>query len=391
MIKIKHKEDCCGCTACQQVCPKSCISMHNDEQGFAYPRIDSEKCIDCHLCEKVCPVINQYMPKESPMKCYLAKSRNDDVRSQSSSGGIFTELAKYTIEQKGVVFGVRFNERWQAVYDFTETMEGVDAFRGSKYVQADINSSYAKVKEYLKAGRLVLFSGTPCYVSGLNHFLKEEYPNLLTIDIVCHSIPSPKIWQMYLGELEQRNNAHVTDVTFRDKSNGWSNYSLGVRLKTAEGNECSIIESHFENVFSRGFADDIITRPSCSQCPARNYKSNSDITIADAWAINKYHPQQNDEKGISHIMLNTNKGIAVFSELLEGIDATSIPYYEVEPNAVHAPITQSCPSNPLRTLFYKRVNKGYLVIDTLTNIERQYKKFYQIFRIYRYIRKKINR
>ena len=177
MIKIKHKEDCCGCTACQQVCPKSCISMHNDEQGFAYPRIDSEKCIDCHLCEKVCPVINQYMPKESPMKCYLAKSRNDDVRSQSSSGGIFTELAKYTIEQKGVVFGVRFNERWQAVYDFTETMEGVDAFRGSKYVQADINSSYAKVKEYLKAGRLVLFSGTPCYVSGLNHFLKEEYPN----------------------------------------------------------------------------------------------------------------------------------------------------------------------------------------------------------------------
>lgn len=353
MISIKDKTECCGCGACKQVCRRNCISMICDNQGFAYPVVDTSLCVDCHLCEKICPVINKYESKEKPLSCYLSKTKNDRVRTESSSGGIFSEIANEVIKQGGVVFGVQFDQQWQVIYSYTEEFKGIAPYRGSKYVQADTNDCYKKVELFLKSNRLVLFCGTPCYVAGLKHYLQKDYSNLLTIDFVCHSIPSPLVWKLYMQDLEKRNGNSIKRVSFRDKSNGWSNYSLMLDF-----GDKKILESHFENLYMRGFSSDIFTRPSCSNCPARNFSSGSDITLADAWAINNYHPEMNDEKGLSHVLVNSQTGVNLFRKITDNIEALSINYVEVEPTRMHLPLTASCRPNPMRSFFYKGLNRG---------------------------------
>lgn len=390
MININNKTDCCGCSACEQVCPKHCISMQKDYQGFNYPVIDKSNCINCNLCENVCPVINIFEPKEEPLKCFLSRTKNNVIRANSSSGGIFSELSKYVIEHGGVVFGVRFNNNWLAEYDYTETLEGLDFFRGSKYIQADVCSAFQKAQEYLKNGRLVLFSGTPCYIAGLNHFLRKPYENLLTLDIVCHSIPSPKIWNLYIVELIKKRKSKIEYITFRDKSKGWSEYSLAIDFIDDKGyNKSKFVESHYNNIFFQGFIEDIFTRPSCSNCPARNYRSHSDVTLADAWAINKYRPEQNDEKGISHVLLNTEKGMYFFEEILSNISYTQIPYEEVEPTKIHSPLTKSCKANPYRDFFYEIIEKGYSVSFSTKIVLLRYKCSKLYYRIINKIMKVI--
>jgi coenzyme F420-reducing hydrogenase beta subunit len=200
MIHLTEKTDCCGCNACVQSCPKDCITMQEDNEGFLYPAIDLETCIDCSLCEKVCPEIHQKEVRK-PLQVYAAKNRNEEVRLQSSSGGIFTLLAEKIIEEHGVVFGARFDENWAVIHDYTETIEGLASFRGSKYVQSRIGETFSQAKQFLKSGRKVLFSGSPCQIAGLKLFLKKDYENLLTIDFVCHGVPSPKVWRKYIMQL----------------------------------------------------------------------------------------------------------------------------------------------------------------------------------------------
>ena len=199
MITITDKSKCCGCNACVQACPKQCIEMHEDDEGFLYPRVDTTRCIDCGKCEKVCPVINQAEPHR-PIKVYAAINPDEEIRRQSSSGGIFTLLAEQTIKEGGVVFGARFDESWQVTHDYTESIEGLASLRGSKYVQSCIGDTFLKAEAFLKQGRKVLFTGTPCQISGLKKYLHKEYENLLTVDFVCHGVPSPLIWQKYLSE-----------------------------------------------------------------------------------------------------------------------------------------------------------------------------------------------
>lgn len=359
MIKIEDKRDCCGCSACQQICPHHCITMEEDDCGFHYPKVDLSVCVNCHLCENVCPVLNRYPEKEEPMQCYLGKSLDEDNRSKSSSGGIFMELASEVIREGGVVFGVRFDENWQAIYDYAGTIEGVVPFRGSKYIQADPNNAYTLAKEFLTQGRRVFFTGTPCVIAGLNHFLRKKYDNLLTLDFVCHSIPSPKIWKLYLKNVTEKYGAEtIKDVSFRDKSNGWFMYSTRVVLEKENGVLVKIIENKEENIFMRGFFGDLYSKPSCSKCPARKYTSNSDITVADAWHIDKYHPERNDEKGMSHILINTDKGKSYFQRIIPKTDVSVIEYSEVEPYGVHATLLYSCKPNRLQKRFYKRISKG---------------------------------
>ena len=203
MIEIKDKKDCCGCSACVQRCPKQCITLKEDNEGFLYPIVDKKTCIDCGLCEKVCPILHQGEPQK-PLKVYAAKNLNEEIRRQSSSGGIFTLLAEQVIQEGGVVFGARFDENWEVKHDYTETIEGLAVFRGSKYVQSRIEDNYKKAEEFLKQGRKVLFSGTPCQIAGLKRFLRKEYEELLTVDFVCHGVPSPGVWRKYLKETVAR-------------------------------------------------------------------------------------------------------------------------------------------------------------------------------------------
>ena len=229
MIRIVDKKKCCGCGACAQRCPRKCITMHTDKEGFAYPVVDTGQCTNCGLCEKVCPVINQ-QPEQQPIATYAAINSNNMVREHSSSGGIFTLLAEEAINNGGVVFGAAFNKKWEVEHIFVDNANDLKRLRGSKYMQSDIGNSYAMAEKFLKEGKEVLFSGTPCQVAGLKRFLRKEYKNLKTVDFVCHGTPSPLVWRKYLNEVCHANNISViTDIQFRNKAEGWKNYSFQIK------------------------------------------------------------------------------------------------------------------------------------------------------------------
>ena len=345
MIELLHKKDCCGCSACVQICPKHCISMKEDEEGFLYPVTDTDLCVDCHLCEKVCPVINQNDPKE-PLNVYAAKNPDEMVRKQSSSGGIFTMLAESVIDKGGVVFGASFNEHWAVVHSYSETKEGLAAFRMSKYVQSVIGNTYKEAETFLKSGRKVLFSGTPCQIAGLKKYLRKEYENLLTVDFICHGVPSPGVFRWYMAEefqklarkskkkfsfafqsiplipevdiLASEAGYHIEDIRFRDKKLGWKKFSFAFDLSepTCDGEKNTVSLSYplDKNPFLKGFLSDLYLRPSCYHCVFRNLSSQSEITIGDFWGINSISKVKDDDKGISALLINSTKNNIFLSQ-----------------------------------------------------------------------------
>jgi len=358
MINIIDKRDCCGCSACAQICAHECITMMEDTEGFLYPQIDKSKCIDCGLCNKVCPILNRYeSPKEKPAS-YACKSHDDRLVENSSSGGFFTILAEKVIHKGGVVYGAKFDPFWNVVYDFTDSIEGLASFRGSKYVQGSIGSTYITVKHFLSTGRLVLFTGTPCHVSGLKHFLRKEYDNLITMDFVCHSIPSPKVWRDYLKVISKGHD--LSHITFRDKTFGWDNYGLRI-----EGDKQEVIvkEPHNVNIYMKAFLCNLTARPSCFACPARNYTSGSDIMIADCWGFNTYHPEINNNKGMSLVLPKTEKAIKIFEELQDSLFILPIPYDEVEEETNHKPIIMSASPHRYRADFFKHYSEEALLYN----------------------------
>lgn len=312
MINIEDKHNCCGCSACAQKCPKQCISLKQDSEGFLYPEVDTENCIDCGLCEKVCPVQHPFEARK-PLQTFAAINKDEKIRLESSSGGIFTLLAESVIKQGGVVFGARYDEEWQVTLDHTETTEGLAAFRGSKYVQARTGDTFKQCEKFLKEGRKVLFSGTPCQIAGLNHFLSKEYDNLLTVDVVCHGTPSPKVWELYLKEVVG-SVTNIANVSMRDKSRGWNQFSFVMNYN--KDDETLTLSAPFnKNDYMRAFLKDMILRPSCYSCAAKGLKSDSDITIADYWGIQSVASEMNDDKGTGLVLINTEKGRKCFEKL----------------------------------------------------------------------------
>ena len=364
MIQILDKSQCCGCTACVSICPKQCITMREDEEGFLYPVVDSSHCIDCNLCKKVCP---ELYPKEmrEPLHVYAAKHKNEQVRLASSSGGIFTLLAEKIIDEGGVVFGVRFNNNWDVVHDYTETMEGLAVFRGSKYVQSYMGDCYLKAKSFLEQGRKVMFTGTPCQIAGLKNFLRKDYDNLLTVDVVCHGVPSPKVWQVYLDEIARKGGKNsvlshpivekteINHIDFRSKSIGWKKFSFALTLSkaTADGEKNTVLLSSIftENPYMNAFLSNLSLRPSCYDCPAKSGKSGSDITIADFWGIEDVLPEFDDDKGISLVLSYSEKG----GRWLAGLDCECI---EVDYRSAQRmnPLISSSVSKPINRAFFFR-------------------------------------
>ena len=329
MINILRKEDCVGCNACVQICPKNCISFDADEQGFHYPLVDLNLCINCGLCEKVCPVINQEEPKK-PYKTYAAINPDHRVRHDSSSGGVFHALATKIITEGGVVFGARFNEEWNVMHDSADTRIGIKPFLKSKYVQSQIGNTYRQTEDYLKSGKKVLFSGTPCQIAGLHKFLRKDYGDLLiTIDTACHGVPSPFIWQLYLKYIAHQENFSTSDIRkidFRDKRNGWETYGMNILFKNSTY-EKDWFSSMKKNVYMQGFIKNLYLRPSCYACPTKCGKALSDITLADFWGIRNIHPELYSDKGVSLILANTQKGDSLLASLMLKLD--SVAYEEV--------------------------------------------------------------
>lgn len=316
-INIKDKKKCSGCTACQQICPKHCINMFSDNEGFLYPKVDLKNCINCGLCEKACPDINP-LECRLPINCYAVKNKNLDIRKESSSGGVFSLLAEKVLSQKGVVFGARFDSHWQVVMDYTENIEGLDKFRGSKYVKCDIGNTYSKVKDFLSSGRKVLYSGSSCQIAGLRKFLKHDYENLLFVDYLCHGAPSPLLWKKYIEEISRNDVSSLTNISFRNKKRGWKNFSIIIK----RGKEVLVDSVFSENIYMRAFLADMSLRPSCYQCSARNGHSGADITIGDHWAIRDINSSFDDNEGVSLVLINTEKGSCAFEDLNANIIET---------------------------------------------------------------------
>ncbi len=352
MIDIKDKKECCGCGACEQRCPKQCISMQADEEGFLYPQADAALCIDCGLCEKVCPVINRAAARR-PMAVYAARNPNRNVRAASSSGGIFTLLAESVLAAGGVVFGAKFDERWGVEHDYTETPDGLAAFRGSKYLQSRTGRTFKQAERFLRQGRTVLYSGTPCQIAGLRRYLRKDYANLVAVEVVCHGVPSPLVWKRWLKETVEKAGgtvAEVARVNFRDKCSGWKNYSLSIYARGHSAPLCRELSA--ENSYMRGFLADLFLRPACYACPSRDFSSGSDITLGDFWGIGTLLPDLDDDGGVSVVTANTGRGREWVRAMAAAWQETT---YEVlvarQPSICH-----SAPEPPRRATFFRKMH-----------------------------------
>lgn len=310
------KEDCYNCTLCRDICPKKCITMETDQDGFDYPKINQDDCIECKLCEKKC--IKRNYLKNDPYKeeVYAIKHKDDDIRMKCSSGGFISELEKYIISQNGYIVGVKFDKDMIPVYDITNKIEDLESFRGSKYVEAKDNDIYSKVKKQLLNDKYVLFVGTPCKIAGLKTYLGKDFEKLLLIDIICHGVPSNKIFKSYIDDLEQRNNKKVSDFLFRVKSDGWRNYNVRVNFKDGSYKD----EIGVKNNYLLMFRNNWILRPSCYNCEFTLSNKLADITIGDYWGIEKISPDFSDDIGVSILKVNSKKGKQYLEKLNDIFD-----------------------------------------------------------------------
>ena len=326
MIEIKNKENCCGCHACYSICPVNAIKMKRDEKGFEYPVVDKEKCINCDLCKKVCPIINnmQNDKKKEDIKAYACMNKDLKTRMNSSSGGIFTLIAEYILKLNGVVFGASFNENFEIVHSYIEKVEDIHKFQGSKYVQSKIGEMYKKAKEFLENDRYVLFTGTPCQIEGLYQYLQKDYDKLYTQDLICHGVPSPKVWNKYLEEKSKEYKGKPEEISFREKENrGWGDYEIKIQFE-----DTSYISNHNKDIYMQAFIKDISLRDSCYNCKFKKKLRNSDITLADFWGVGNIDQDLNDNKGTSLVILNSKDGQNLFEKIKEKIICKQVNFEE---------------------------------------------------------------
>lgn len=360
MIKISI-DSCTGCLACIQVCPISCISAEISEEGFIYPKINTDVCVNCKKCEKVCPLNVPSTPSEKP-SAYAAVSHHDDVRKNSSSGGVFSLIAEKTISEGGIVFGAAFDSDFSVIHQYADTVSDIRKFRGSKYLQSNIGNTFKEAKTFLDNGKTVLFSGTPCQIAGLRSFLGREYEKLFCQDIICHSIPSPAVWKHYLTLLTKEEKP--TAVSFRNKENGWEDYTLAIDTE----NDKKVRSPGRTDPYIRAFISGLISRKSCFDCRFKGGKSNSDITLADCWGVKSFAPEAYDKNGVSLIFLNTEKGKKLFKSVSEQCSFTPVDYQAATDKNPAALYPSGCHRNR------KKFMSGYKKLKTADDFSELYRR-----------------
>lgn len=313
MIEIINKEQCTGCTACMNICPKHSITMQFDSEGYKYPVVNKKTCVGCGACDKVCPLQKKQEFDNFKTLAFAVQSKDECVRMESTSGGAFTILAEHIIHKGGIVYGGAYDSRFDVCHQRIDTTKGLAKLRGSKYVQSDMGWIYSKVREDLKAGREVMFSGTPCQIAGLKSFIGNAAyaTNLLwTVDLVCHGIPSPLFWNKFL-DFHRDKHGEIKYISFRDKHYGYAGSTMAMGFSDG-----SIRYMNRDiQFFKKLFFDDINTRPSCFKCHFKTIKRISDFTIYDCWHVNKINKTMDDDKGTTWILLQSERSKRLFMDI----------------------------------------------------------------------------
>lgn len=349
--KLPDSAKCCGCSACYAACSAGAISMQPDQEGFLQPVVEGGKCIGCGKCEKVCPVLNPGMSRTS-LSVYAAKAKDDGLRRISSSGGVFSLLAREVLKKGGVVYGAAFEKHThRVIHQSAENEEELDALRGSKYVQSDMGDTFVRVKRDLEAGRYVLFSGCPCQMAGLRRLLDKEYDNLLLVDVICHAVPSPLAWQKYLSCQEHKEHAKIAR-TFSRRNCGWRKYALSLEFSDSSDN--AYLVNPACDTYLRAFCSELFSRKCCHHCLFRSFKSGSDITIGDFWGVEKSCPELDDDKGVSAVCCNSGKGAAMFNVVREQLQSIPSTVQMVARN--NKTLLGNHKMNKRRTLFFSKVS-----------------------------------
>lgn len=319
MIEITEKTKCCGCTACYNVCPKRAITMEADEEGFLYPQVDRSKCVNCGICNKVCPV--EEKPKVSEKICgaYAMRAKDSDVLMSSTSGGFMTPLIEYVLNCEGVICAASYDDNFQVVHTIIDEKDELEIgkIRGSKYVQSYLGDSFSKIKKYLDEQRMVCFVGTTCQVNGLKAYLRKDYKELITVDLVCHGSPSPKLWKKYLDFQKEKYHSEVQEVVFRNKTYGYHSGTMKIRFANGK----KYFGSARVDYMLKSFFKEIASRPICYQCPFKTLERCSDFTIYDCWHAAELVPGlSDDDRGYTNVMVQSNKGKKILEKIRESYD-----------------------------------------------------------------------
>lgn len=314
MISIKDKSKCCGCTACMAICPKKCITMFEDEEGFEYPRVDESKCVNCQACEHVCPTMNLKKMNRSDDVCiYGCQNMDNSVRAGSTSGGIFGALANEILDQKGTIWAVGFDDNAIVCHKQTQNRDELADMFGSKYVQSSMGNTFSKIKYELNGSKdPILFVGTPCQVEGLLHIITpKERERLYTVDLVCYGVPSPGLYRRWVDSIQKHHGKKVKRILFRDKKYGYS----GVNVKVILENGIILEDSIEVKTFGKIMFSHIGLRPICYNCPFRGINKSADFTLGDMWEIGLYDENMDDDLGTTNVQVHTEKGRKLFNKL----------------------------------------------------------------------------
>ena len=308
MPNLANNSQCTGCTACYAACPNNCITMQQDKYGFVYPKIDLKLCINCKKCESVCPVIVGNKEITNGPLVYAAYNLDEKIRTESSSGGIFSLIANEILSQGGVVFGAIYDNQYKVKHVCIQELSDLSVLRGAKYAQSELNDCFIDVQQRLNAKQKVMFVGTPCQIAGIKTFLKKEYENFFTVDFVCHGVPAPSVWEKYVQYRAKKDNDGIlpTNINLRSKKTGWSKYRYSNQYIYGNGKSYSALSG--EDLFMRLFVGDYINRTSCENCHFKGYKRESDITLGDFWGIWDIDPDLDDNKGVSLVMIHSDIG-----------------------------------------------------------------------------------
>lgn len=346
---IDNKSQCSGCYACFNVCPQRCVFMQEDAEGFVYPKVDYSSCISCEKCINVCPSLHFVDSTDDfEISAYACYNKDEFTRKASSSGGVFSHLAMQTLSQDGVVFGVTFDEKNEAIYYCVDRSTDLYKIQGSKYVQSIVGYEYNHAKHYLERGKKVLFSGLPCQIVALERCIGKKPDNLLCVDFICQGVPSPLVWRKYLERRmeKSRGNRVVTHINFRSKKKGWNKYSMNIQYLGRK----QYIKDKYHDPYIGAYTNYLSIRPSCYSCLFKGRKRSSDITLGDFWGVQKIAPSMYDNKGTSLVIINSQKGKHFFEQNVDQLICEEVDMnLAVASNPMYY---KSVPRNEKRNVFF---------------------------------------